>query len=151
MIDTQEDEIRKAMKRHDTWRWDSDCIGATASARAAPIGGGAWPADYRPPFSVTGPVLVAEIAERVGRVTALREPGAILRLRLINRIRTIQGTLAIEGSGLSTAQVTTILEAGGCSYRRGAFKRPAMRWRPTTTLPLVCRAVSQTCWRPMSC
>lgn len=54
--------------------------------------------------------LVAEIAERVGRLFLIQERDAGLRLRRINRIRTIQGTLAIEGSGLTTAQVTAILE-----------------------------------------
>jgi Fic family protein len=33
-----------------------------------------------------------------------------LRLRRINRIRTIQGSLAIEGNTLSEAQITAILE-----------------------------------------
>jgi Fic family protein len=54
--------------------------------------------------------LVAEIAELVGRLSLIQERDAGLRLRRINRIRTIQGTLAIEGSGLTTAQVTAILE-----------------------------------------
>ncbi len=85
---------------------------SATGARAGPIGVCALAAEYRPPFNVTGPVLalVAEIAERIGRISALREPEANLRLRRINRIRTIQGTLAIEGSGLTMAQVTAILE-----------------------------------------
>lgn len=67
---------------------------------------------YRPPFSSGSDVLalVAEIAERVGRLSLIQERDAGLRLRRINRIRTIQGTLAIEGGGLTMAQVTAILE-----------------------------------------
>ncbi|WP_177420797.1 hypothetical protein [endosymbiont of Lamellibrachia barhami] len=38
------------------------------------------------------------------------ESAAVLRLRRINRIRTIQGTLAIEGNTLSEAQITAILD-----------------------------------------
>ena len=33
-----------------------------------------------------------------------------MRLRRINRIRTIQGSLAIEGNTLSESQVTAVLE-----------------------------------------
>jgi Fic family protein len=51
---------------------------------------------------------VAAIAERVGgwRSTA----DANLRLRRINRVRTIQGSLAIEGNSLTEAQITAVLE-----------------------------------------
>lgn len=85
-----------------------------AATRAGPelIGAEAVAGVYRPPFSVTASVvgLVAEIAERVGRVSALPESESMLRLRRINRIRAIQGTLAIEGSGLTTSQITAILD-----------------------------------------
>jgi ribosomal protein L30/L7E len=33
-----------------------------------------------------------------------------LRLRRINRIRTIQGTLAIEGNKLTSGQITAVLD-----------------------------------------
>jgi len=39
-----------------------------------------------------------------------RESAELLRLRRINRIRTIQGSLAIEGNTLSIEQITAILE-----------------------------------------
>ena len=58
----------------------------------------ATPKYYTPPFSTT-PIIVAlvtEIAEAIGRMTMAAESAAVLRLRRINRIRTIQGTLAIE-------------------------------------------------------
>lgn len=54
--------------------------------------------------------LVADITERVGRVTATADNPASLRLRRINRIRTIHGTLAIEGNPLTERQITAILD-----------------------------------------
>ena len=67
---------------------------------------------YRPPYTITSAILslVAEISQAVGRNTALTHDAAGLRLRRINRIRTIQGTLAIEGNDLSQEQITAILE-----------------------------------------
>ena len=46
----------------------------------------------------------------IGRLLVLEEAAQIIRLRRINRIRTIQGSLAIEGNTLSVAQITAILE-----------------------------------------
>ncbi len=65
---------------------------------------------YQPPCTVTADMLsqVATIAEKVGRLQA--QPDALLRLRKVNRIRTIQGSLAIEGNTLTEAQITDILE-----------------------------------------
>lgn len=65
-----------------------------------------------PPFVVTASILtlVAEIAERVGRVMVAADGPASLRLRPISRVRTIHGTLAIEGNRLTQDQVTAILE-----------------------------------------
>ena len=69
-------------------------------------------ASYQPPFTLT-PVslrLVAEIAEVIGRLSAQVASPAALRLRRIHRIRTIQGSLAIEGNTLSEEQITAILD-----------------------------------------
>jgi Fic family protein len=70
---------------------------------------------YQPPFTLSPKLLnqVAEISEQLGRLSLLQEQeqsNSSLRLRRINRIRTIQGTLAIEGNMLSEQQVTAILE-----------------------------------------
>lgn len=67
---------------------------------------------YRPPFSITSAIvnLVGRVSEAVGRLTILNEQAKSLRLRRINRIRTIQGSLAIEGNTLSEAQITAILD-----------------------------------------
>ncbi len=54
-------------------------------------------------------MLVANISEAVGRLT-VELGGFPLRLRRANRIRTIQGSLAIEGNTLSEEQITALLE-----------------------------------------
>jgi len=67
---------------------------------------------YQPPYSITPEILnrVAAVSEAVGRLTVLTDQTRALRLRRINRIRTIQGSLAIEGNSLSEAQISAILE-----------------------------------------
>ena len=64
----------------------------------------------RPPYAITPGMLsrVEQIGEAIGRA----EAGAAqdLRLRRINRIRTIRGSLAIEGNVLSEEQISTILD-----------------------------------------
>ena len=64
-----------------------------------------------PPYAITPAILarIEEIGEAIGRAEAM---GAIrdLRLRRINRIRTIRGSLAIEGNTLSEEQISTILD-----------------------------------------
>lgn len=67
---------------------------------------------YQPPFTITTEIvnLVAKISEASGRLTVEFEQEKLLRLRKVNRMRTIQGSLAIEGNTLSEAQITAILE-----------------------------------------
>ena len=67
---------------------------------------------YQPPYTITPEILnrVAAISEAIGRLTVLTDQARALRLRRINRIRTIYGSLAIEGNTLSQAQITAILE-----------------------------------------
>jgi Fic family protein len=66
---------------------------------------------YGPPFEITSGMVnrISSIAELLGR---LDSQGLNLspQLRKQNRIRTIQGTLAIEGNTLSLEQVTAIVE-----------------------------------------
>lgn len=63
---------------------------------------------YQPPYTITSKIthLVAQISEAIGGYYAHEN----LRLHRVNRIKTIQGTLAIEGNTLSTEQVTAVLE-----------------------------------------
>jgi len=52
---------------------------------------------------------VANISYKVGRLSVEFEQSQ-LRLRKVNRMRTIQGSLAIEGNSLSEGQITAMLE-----------------------------------------
>lgn len=67
---------------------------------------------HSPPFSITPAAvsLLARISEAVGRLSVQTTTAKALRLRRSNRIRTIQGSLAIEGNTLSQEQITAILE-----------------------------------------
>ena len=67
---------------------------------------------YQPPYTITQAILnlVAQVSEAVGRLTALTDIATSLRLRRVNRIRTIRGSLAIEGNMLSEEQVTAIMD-----------------------------------------
>ena len=65
-----------------------------------------------PPFVATHDILtlVVAIGELVGRLEASLPPERQLLLRRANRLRTIQGSLAIEGNTLSLDQVTAVVE-----------------------------------------
>ncbi|MDA3925009.1 MAG: Fic family protein [Kiritimatiellae bacterium] len=67
--------------------------------------------DYQPPYTLNSAILkrVADICELLGRFSESRRVQEI-RLRRINRIRTIQGSLAIEGNTLTEDQISTILD-----------------------------------------
>lgn len=67
---------------------------------------------YQPPYIITPAIvnMAAQISESVGRLTVLTDAAKVLRLRRINRVRTIHGSLAIEGNTLSVAQITAILD-----------------------------------------
>ena len=64
-----------------------------------------------PPYRITPEMLsrVVQIGEAIGRAEAAGV-SQDLHLRRINRIRTIQGSLAIEGNILSEEQISTILD-----------------------------------------
>jgi len=66
---------------------------------------------YQPPYTITPEIQtrVAAIAEAIGQLTALSDAAQALPLRRINRVRTIRGSLAIEGNTLSEDQITAIL------------------------------------------
>lgn len=66
---------------------------------------------YIPPFTITTDILnlVASISEQVGQLKA-SALHASPQLRKQNRIKTITGTLAIEGNSLSEEQITAIIE-----------------------------------------
>ena len=64
-----------------------------------------------PPYALTSTIL--DLVERIGEAIGRAEDAAAradLMLRRANRIRTIHGSLAIEGNTLTEGQVSTILE-----------------------------------------
>lgn len=67
-------------------------------------------ATYRPPFTATPEIvrLVAELGEAAGGLAS--DEGVDLRLRRVNRIRTVHGSLAIEGNTLDEEQITALLD-----------------------------------------
>jgi Fic family protein len=67
---------------------------------------------YSPPFTLNNKIvsLVANISEQLGRLSATQSAEQSLLLRKVNRVRTIQGSLAIEGNQLSEEQITAILD-----------------------------------------
>lgn len=66
---------------------------------------------YTPPFSVTNTMLmlVAEIAEKTGRITGYRSFETKPYLRRNNRIRSIHSSLAIEANSLSLDEVRSVI------------------------------------------
>ena len=67
---------------------------------------------YQPPHAITPAIvnLIARVSEIVGRLNVLIDTSKNLQLRRINRVRTIHGSLAIEGNTLSEDQITAILD-----------------------------------------
>lgn len=67
---------------------------------------------YRPPFTISSKAinLVAQISGQIERYAIKMEQGDTLRLRKVNRIKTIHSSLAIEGNKLSEGEVRSILE-----------------------------------------
>jgi len=67
---------------------------------------------YTPPFSISAKSinLIAEISSSLERYTLRMEQSDAILLRRVNRIKTIRGSLAIEGNTLTEDQVTAILE-----------------------------------------
>jgi len=67
---------------------------------------------YTPPFTLSAKAvsMIADIAALAERFTIRMEQKDALRLRKINKVKSIQSSLAIEGNTLSEEQVTAILE-----------------------------------------
>lgn len=66
----------------------------------------------KPPFSISPAALknIALIERLLGNVDSLEHPRPKPQLRKANRVRTIQGSLAIEGNTLDLDQVTALVE-----------------------------------------
>ena len=65
-----------------------------------------------PPFSITSKILslVSRIERLIGRVESLNQPKPQPHLRKFNRVKTVHGSLAIEGNTLDEEQVTALLD-----------------------------------------
>ena len=68
--------------------------------------------NYIPPFSITNTMLslVADIAEKTGRITNYRSFETKPYLRRNNRIRSIHSSLAIEANSLSLDEVKSVID-----------------------------------------
>ena len=68
--------------------------------------------NYKPPFSISDKTidLIGEISAQMERFAIRMEQEDGLLLRKINRIKSIQGSLAIEGNTLDAEQISAILE-----------------------------------------
>ena len=66
---------------------------------------------YTPPFTVSAKAinLISEISANLERFVIRMESEDGIRLRKVNRMKTIHGTLAIEGNTLNEEQVTALL------------------------------------------
>ena len=69
--------------------------------------------NQKPPFEITNHMIdhVAEIAELVGKLSAVSSLSANPTLRRSNRIRTIHGSLAIEQNTLSWLHPRILLKS----------------------------------------
>ena len=68
--------------------------------------------NYEPPFKITAKSinLISEISAVVERVKINSEKSEFLKLRKVNRMKTIRGSLAIEGNSLTEEQVTALID-----------------------------------------
>lgn len=67
---------------------------------------------YTPPFKVTAETinLISEISAQLERFAIHLEQVGEIRLRKINKMKTVRGSLAIEGNTLSEEQVTALID-----------------------------------------
>ena len=67
---------------------------------------------YIPPYDITDEMLAitSEITEILGRVGNVSKLQPVPRLRRVNRLRSVQATLAIESNTLSLKQVTDVID-----------------------------------------
>lgn len=74
---------------------------------------------YEPPFTITAEILnqVSLISEKI-TLLSIQNDWQSPQLRKSNQIKTITGTLQIEGNTLTEEQITAILEGSGYWVRR---------------------------------
>ena len=67
---------------------------------------------YKPPYTITSKILLLtnEISEMVAKVSAIKREKSAPILKKKNRVRSITGSLQIEGNTLSEEEVTALIE-----------------------------------------
>jgi len=67
---------------------------------------------YKPPYTITSRIvsLISDISQIVGEINASSKTQRDLKLRKINKVKTIRGTLAIEGNILDESMITAVLD-----------------------------------------
>ncbi|WP_240652873.1 hypothetical protein [Rheinheimera riviphila] len=97
--------------------------------------------------------LIAEINLQLDRLSVQDEKRQ-LKLRRINQIRTVQGSLAIEGNTLSEAQITAILEGKRVIAPPKEIQEArngAMRYKPTRNSTAGSLIMSSIYWLHINC
>ncbi|MCG6907443.1 MAG: hypothetical protein LJE63_12585 [Desulfobacteraceae bacterium] len=104
---------------------------------------------YQPPCTITPEILnrAAAISEAIGRLTVLTDQARALRLWRINRVRTIHGSLAIEGNTLSEAQINAILDGKRVIAPPREVQEVKTLWPLTTGSIPGSPKRKRTCWR----
>jgi len=67
---------------------------------------------YTPPFKITTKIidLISKISLNIGKLEAIDSTSTLPMLRKVNQIRTITGTLQIEGNTLDEERITALIE-----------------------------------------
>lgn len=67
---------------------------------------------YVPPLRITAAIVssTAEILQMLGRIYLVEDALRLRKLRKMNQIRKIQGSLAIEGNTLMVEEITAIMD-----------------------------------------
>ena len=67
--------------------------------------------NYKPPYTITTPILklTSEISELISDIKHIDKNYSTLKLRKKNRVRSITGTLQIEGNSFDEAKVTSVI------------------------------------------
>lgn len=68
--------------------------------------------NYTPPFKITTKIidLISQISLNIGKLEVIDSSSTLPMLRKVNQIRTITGTLQIEGSTLDEERITALIE-----------------------------------------
>ena len=109
-------------------------------------------AGYIPPFTITSAIIarIADISQLLGRISVLDLPLNI-NLRRVNRIRTIQGSLAIEGNTLTEGQITAIIDGKRVLAPPREIQEVRNAVKAYDSMENGCRILRTTCCRPTTC